>query len=92
MDESRQVDELLNYGNPTSRPRPLPPVEGDLEVMSRDDLDVGMDVGRVVLPFCEEHLREVEEPLFFETPSRGSFERSRRNSVINPGPRQGLVH
>ena len=48
MDESRQVDELLNYGNPTSRPRPLPPVEGDLEVMSRDDLDVGMDVGRVV--------------------------------------------
>ena len=48
-DESRQVDELLNCGNPTSRPRPLPPVEGDLEEMSRDDADVGMDVGRVVL-------------------------------------------
>ena len=72
------MDELLNYGDPTSRPSPPPPVEGDLEELSRDDLDVGMDVG----PSCEQNLREVEEPLFFETPSRSPFEISRRNSVI----------
>ena len=86
------MDELLNYGNPTSRPRPLPPVEGDLEEMSRDDVDVGMDVGRVVLLSVRNIFEKLKSLLFLETPSRGSFERSRRNSSINPGKRQGLVH
>ena len=52
--ESKQVDELLNYEDPTSRPRPPPPVEvsteppRELEEPSRDDLDIGMDAGHVV--------------------------------------------
>ena len=131
MDESRQEDELLNCGDPTSQPRPPPPVDGDLEEPSCDDLDVSMDAGRVVCLSGREileklkslrslrrlHLKlkslrslrqpppevegpsffetpppEVEEPSFFETPSRGPYGRSRRNSVINTGPRQGLVH
>ena len=36
--------------------------------------------------------REVEGPLFFETPSPGSSEECRRDSVINMGPTRSLVH
>ena len=42
--------------------------------------------------FYEENSRKVEQPVSFGTPSRGTYQRSRRNSVINLGLRKGLVH
>ena len=48
--------------------------------------------GRVVCLSMRKLLEKVEEPVYFETPSRGTHGRSRRNSVINLGRRQGLVH
>ena len=62
MDESRQVDELLNYRDPTSQPRPPPPVEGDLEALSRDDLDVGMDVRRVLCLSVRKIFEKLKSP------------------------------
>ena len=54
MDESPQVDELLNYEDSTLRSRLPSSVEvsteppRELEESFRDDLDIGMDAGRVV--------------------------------------------
>ena len=47
--------------------------------------------GRVVCLSMRKLLAKVEELVYFETPSRSTCGRSRRNSVMNLGPRQGLV-
>ena len=84
MDESRQVDKLLNYEDLTFRSR-LPSSVGlstepprEFEESNRDDLDIGMDAGRVVCLSMGKSLQKL----------KSICSRSRRN----PRPGQGLVH
>ena len=97
MDESSQEDELLNHEDSTFRSRLLSSVEVSTEPpreleesFARKRYRQGRRTCRV--SFDEENFQEVEEFLFFESSLRGFLRRSRRNSVINPGPRQGFVH